>query len=449
MATEVLIIGGGAAGLLAAIAAAERGARTVLLERNPQPGIKILMSGGGRCNITNTGDVPHLVDSFPGNGRFLYSSFRAFGNDDILRLLAEEGVATHVEDRGRVFPDSADAHDVVRALVRRARAAGAELVTGTRVKSVERLRPDGRQEPDTAGEPAAAGQPDRPGFRVTGVRLEGRGARVREVGPALIWETDRLVITTGGVSYPSSGSTGDGYAWAEAMGHRIVPPRPAIVGLEARESWPAAVRGVALRDVTVMVRAGGKTYARSPGDVLFTHFGISGPATLNASHQAVLAEEEHPGQVELAVRLEPDSTREAWEERLRQALADHPRQLVRNVLTAWWPASLASTVMDLAGLPGDREAAHLTREERGRLAALLHEIRLTLKRPRPLAEAMVTAGGVDVREVNPRTMGSRLVPGLYFAGEVLDVDGISGGYNLQGAYSTGWLAGRSAALGER
>lgn len=443
MATEVLIIGGGAAGLMAAIAAAEHGARTVLLERNPQAGIKILMSGGGRCNITNTGDVPHLVDSFPGNGRFLYSAFRAFSNDDIVRLLAEEGVTTHVEDRGRVFPDSADAHDVVRALVRRAGAAGAELVTGTLVKSVERLRRPG------AGLPATAGQPDRPGFRVTGVRLEGRGGRAREAGPALTWEADRLIITTGGVSYPSSGSTGDGYAWAEGMGHRIVPPRPAIVGLETRESWPAAVRGVALRDVTVLVRAAGKTYARSPGDVLFTHFGLSGPAALNASHQAVLAEEEHPGQVELAVRLEPDTTREAWEERLRQALADHPGQLVRNVLTAWWPASLASTVMDVAGLPGDREAAHLTREGRGRLAALLHEIRLTLKRPRPLAEAMVTAGGVDVREVNPKTMGSRLVPGLYFAGEVLDVDGVSGGYNLQGAYSTAWLAGRSAALGEQ
>lgn len=429
MPPTVLILGGGAAGLLAAIAAAENGARTTLLERNPEPGIKILMSGGGRCNVTNTGDVRHLVSSFPGNGRFLFSAFSTFGNDKIVGLLAEEGVPTHVEDRGRIFPDSGQARDVVGALAARARRAGAEIATRTLVKSV------GRRDGD--------------GFTVLTASLEGRGATAREAGPARTWDADRLIITTGGVSYPSSGSTGDGYAWARQFGHRIVPPKPAIVALEARESWPAEVRGVALRDAVVLVRAGGHTYAKSPGDVLFTHFGLSGPAALNASHQAVLAEEEHPGQVELAIRLEPDTSQDTWDARLRQALAEHPRQLLKNILATWWPASLAELILRLEQVPPDREAAHLTRQERTRLTARLHELRLTLKRPRPITEAMVTAGGVDVREVNPKTMGSRLVPGLYFAGEVLDVDGISGGYNLQGAYSSGWLAGRSAALTEQ
>ncbi|MHB9146108.1 MAG: BaiN/RdsA family NAD(P)/FAD-dependent oxidoreductase [Symbiobacteriia bacterium] len=424
----VLIIGGGAAGLLAAIAAAEHGARVTLLERNPEPGIKVLMSGGGRCNVTNTGDVPHLVASFPGNGRFLYSAFATFGNDEVVGLLAQEGIGTHVEDRGRVFPNSGQARDVVGALLRRAQRLGVTALTNRRVTSVSRGRGSG--------------------FIVRGKSVSGRGRSAHEVGQEQTWTADRLIICTGGVSYPSSGSTGDGYSWARQFGHRVVPPQPAIVALETREAWPARVRGVALQDVALEVRAGGRSRGSFRGDILFTHFGLSGPAALNASHQAVLAAAAaQPGvRVELAIRLEPDTPMAAWDERLQDAARAHPRQLLRNILSQWWPASLAEVLQDRAGVPQEREAAHLTRPEREALARLLHELVLTLKKPRPIAEAMVTAGGVDVREVNPKTMASRLVPGLYFAGEVLDVDGISGGYNLQAAYSTGWLAGRSAAV---
>lgn len=429
---SVLIVGAGAAGLLAAIAAAEHGARVTLIERNARPGIKIMMSGGGRCNITNTGTVRELVAAFPGNGRFLHSAFHAFSNDDMIRLLEDEGVQTKVEDRGRVFPASNSARDVVNALVRRAERAGAAILTGAAVRELHRLRDAGA----AAGGDAAQG-----GFEVQledGRRLQG----------------DRMIICTGGVSYPTSGSTGDGYVWARRFGHALVPPKPAIVALETVEAWPAQVRGVALRDAYVLVRTdAGKQYGTFPGDVLFTHFGLSGPAALNASHQAVVAQEEAAaagrGRVILGVRLDPDGTAEAWDERLRAALAEHPRQQVKNLLTRWWPASLAPVLLQLAGVPPEREAAQLPRGGRLRIAGLLHEIPLTLKRPKSIKEAMVTAGGVDVRQVNPKTMGSRLVPGLYFAGEVLDVDGISGGYNLQGAYSTGWVAGRSAALGEQ
>lgn len=416
MHTPIVIIGGGAAGLLAAIAAASHGSRVTQLERNSKVGIKVLMSGGGRCNITNTGDVQHLVQSFPGNGRFLYSAFHAFTNDDIIDLLARAGVPTHVEDRGRVFPTSGKARDVVGALEKTARDLGVDIRTGHAVTSIDR---------------ADAGR-----FVVA----------IAERPPLT---AERVIIATGGVTYPTAGTTGDGYTWAQRLGHTIVRPRPAIVALETRESWPANIKGVALRDVWVLVRAGGKVWAREPGDVLFTHFGLSGPAVLNASHQAVLAGEQRPGAVELALRLERDTSAEAWEQRLAEALTANPRQRLKTVVHRWWPAAVGPVVLPLAGVDPEKTAAHVSRAEQRAVAALLHELVLHLKKPRPLETAMVTAGGVDVCEVNPKTMGSRLVPGLYLAGEVLDVDGISGGYNLQGAYSTGWLAGRSAALGEQ
>lgn len=413
---DILIIGGGAAGLLAAIAAASHGGRPTLLERNPRLGIKVLMSGGGRCNITNTGDIQHLVRSFPGNGRFLFSAFSAFSNQDIRHLLAEEGVTTHVEDRGRVFPDSGTARDVVEALENRARRLGVVIHTGCRVVAVAR-------------------DPESSWFQVQPAGSEPLRA-------------PRLIIATGGMTYPTAGTTGDGFAWARQFGHSIVTPRPAIVALETVERWPADLKGVALRDVWVLVRAGGKVWAREPGDLLFTHFGLSGPAVLNASHQAVLAREKFPEGVELVIRLERESSREEWEQRLLAAFQEHPRQHLKTVLHRWWPSALPGVLLPLVGADPDQEAAHVNKATRRAVAGLLHELVLHLRQPRPLAQAMVTAGGVDVREVNPKTMASRLVPGLYFAGEVLDVDGISGGYNLQAAYSTGWLAGRSAALGQ-
>lgn len=416
MHTPIAIIGGGAAGLLAAIAAASHGSRVTLLERNAKVGIKVLMSGGGRCNITNTGDVQHLVQSFPGNGRFLYSAFSAFTNDDIIAMLAQAGVATHVEDRGRVFPTSGKARDVVGALEKTAQDLGVDIRTSHTVTAIDR---------DESGR-----------FAIT------VAARPRLTA-------DRVIIATGGVTYPTAGTTGDGYTWAKRLGHTIVRPRPAIVALETRETWPAELKGVALRDVWVIVRAAGKVWAREPGDVLFTHFGLSGPAVLNASHQAVLAGEQHPGAVELAVRLDRDTPTEAWEQRLTEALQANPRQRLKTVLHRWWPAAVAPVVLPAAGIDPEKTGAQVTKPERRAVAALLHELVLHLRKPRPLETAMVTAGGVDVREVNPKTMGSRIVPGLYLAGEVLDIDGISGGYNLQGAYSTGWLAGRSAALGEQ
>ncbi len=409
---SICIIGGGAAGIMAAIAAGRTGTPAVLLERNAKLGIKILMSGGGRCNVTNTGDVRHLVESFPGNGRFLFSAFNQFTNDDIIRLLAEEGVETKVEDRGRVFPVRDTAKDIVAALERAARRAHAKIVLNAAVADVS------RQEGNFL------------------IRTEDGQKRLAR----------RLIIATGGVSYPTSGTRGDGYRFAQSFGHTIVRPRPAIIALETVEGWPAHVKGVALRGVTVTVYAGGKRKAQYKEDVLFTHFGISGPAVLNVSHQAVVALESHPGEVELGIRIDPSKSQDDFARVLNERIDQSPAKAAKNLFDGWWPSSLTPVLLAEIGIDPDKKAGLVRKEERRSIAGLLAEIRLRVKRPRPIEQAMVTAGGVDVREVNPKTMESKIQPGLYLAGEVLDVDGVSGGYNLQGAYSTGWVAGKSAAL---
>ena len=420
----ILIVGGGAAGLLAAIAAGRAGVPATVLERNSRLGTKVLMSGGGRGNVTNAGDIPHLVSSFPGNGRFLYSALTRFGSDDLRALLAEEGVETKVEDRGRVFPSAGGAKAVVGALERAARKAGAVIHTGT---PVENVRLDGG-----GGGNGGGGGDNEAAFIVT--TAGGRS-----------WRAARLILASGGVTYPESGTTGDGYRWVRGMGHEVTPLRPGLVALETRETWPGQVSGVALREATVYVHAGDRVWGQGRGDVLFTHFGLSGPAVLDVSRQAVVAGEAHPGEVVIGIRLDPEISAEAWQSRLEDRIRESPRLMAKNLLDGWWPASLAAVLCAEAGTDPKSRAGQLPRAVRDRLAAYLYELRLTLARPRPIEEAMVTAGGVSVREVDPRSMASRLVPGLFIAGEMLDVDGPSGGYNLQAAFSTGWLAGEAAA----
>jgi predicted Rossmann fold flavoprotein len=415
---HVVIIGGGAAGLLAAIAAAESGAEVTLLERNRQLGTKLLMSGGGRCNITNAGSIEHLVQSFPSNGRFLYSAFQAFSNRDMLDLLAEEGVLTKEEDRGRIFPVSGDARDVLAALERRAKGLGVQIRLNTLVTQITK-------------KPGLVA----PGWQGFILQTEG--------GENVI--ADRIVLCTGGATYPVTGTTGDGYVWVRQFGHTVVKPRPAIVALETVEDWPQRVQGVALRGVEVLVYINNKVIMRYHEDVLFTHFGVSGPAILNVSHHAVQALEQHPGKVELGIRTDIDLRADDWEARLQMALREHPRQLLKSLVARWWPASLAEVLLEVHGIPPDVMANQVTRLHRSQTAELLDEFRLTLKQARPMETAMVTAGGVDVKEVDPRSMRSLKTSGLYIAGELLDVDGVSGGYNLQSAYSTGYVAGKSAA----
>lgn len=376
------------------------------------------MSGGGRCNVTNAGDTDQLVEAFPGNGKFLYAALTRFSNDDLRTLLAGEGVATRVEDRGRVFPAEGGAKAVVGALERAARRVGTIIHTGTPVTAVALVERRDRSGP----------------FLVTAC-----GERR--------WVATCLILTPGGASYPQSGTTGDGYRWARALGHAVTPLGPALVALETRETWPKRLRGVALRGVGVAVHAGGRVLAESQGDVLFTHFGLSGPAILDVSRRAAQAHgAQSESEVAISLRTAPEAPPRAWRDRLEERIRENPRRLVKNLFEGWWPASLAEVVCAAeVGVDPITQVAHLPGAVRERLAALLAELVVHLERPRPLAEAMVTAGGVSLAEVDPRTMESRLVPGLYFAGEMLDLDAVTGGYNLQAAFSTGWLAGDAAA----
>lgn len=405
VAVDTVIIGGGPSGLLAGIAAGRSGVRVLLLERNESPGRKLLLTGGGRCNVTHWGPTEDLVANLSGNGRFLYPALAAFSNAGLLRLLSEAGVESAVEADGRVFPRSNRARDVLGALLSLLGKAEAEIRTNSRVISLE---------------------PTPGSFRL---RTDGGGTI----------EAAKVIIATGGVSYPATGSVGDGLAWAKRLGHRIIPPLPALVGLLTEEEWSRGIPGVSLRGAAVRLSG---VKRPEEGDVLFTHFGVSGPAVLNLSRYAVAALAAGAEKPVLSITTDPAASLAQWESRVEQAALANPHRNLAGLLAAWWPKALAVAVL---GDDAGREGAHLPRELRRKAAGLLHRLELTVTGSRPIAEALVTQGGVDTREVDPRTLQSRIVPGLYFAGEVLDVDGRTGGYNLQAAFSSGYLAGQASA----
>ncbi|MGI6609702.1 MAG: NAD(P)/FAD-dependent oxidoreductase [Limnochordia bacterium] len=415
MSYSIAVIGGGAAGLLAAIAAGEHKADVTLLERRKQLGTRLFAPNDGRCSITNTGSIEHLVQSFPGNGPFLCRAFEAFSNRDILDLLAEEGVLTKEEDRGRILPVSEDTADVLEALEGRARASGVTIRTQARITGIDRK--DGLV---------------RPGWRGFTVYLENASAM----------HVDRVILCTGENPGPDDEN---GHAWAEQFGHTVVQPKSAIVALQTEEDWPARAQGAALRGVEVVVRAADKEVARYKEDVLFTHLGLAGPAILKIAEQAVAAQETCPDQVVIGVRTDSDLRAEDWEARLQMALREHPRQLLKSLVARWWPASLAEVLLEVHCIPPEVMANQVTKVHRRETAEILDEFQLHLKKDRAPETAMVTTGGVDISEVDPNSMQSLRTSGLYIAGELLDVDGVNEGYTLQGAYSTGYVAGRAAA----
>jgi predicted Rossmann fold flavoprotein len=408
---DILIAGAGAAGLMAGIRVAELGRRVLVLEKNRKPGVKILMSGGTRCNLTHATDNRGIVAAYGPPGRFLHSALAAFSVQDTIDFFEAEGVATKVEETGKIFPVSNRALDVLEALLRRLRRSGATLALEEPLRELRRA--------------------DDGGFTAVTAK---RSLAV-----------PRLILTTGGQSYPGSGTTGDGYALAAHFGHTIVPPRPALVPITVSAPWVAELRGVTLPDVAVRVLEGERALISHRGSLLFAHFGLSGPVVLDVSR----AVSGHPDPRSLILEIDPlPGVQEAeLDERLRVDSAAAGKKLLTAVLPAELPRRLAEAVVVQAGLSPDRRAAGLTRAERGRMVNVIKHLRLPITGTLGFGKAEVTAGGVALNEVDSRTMQSKLAAGLYLAGEVLDLDGPIGGYNFQAAWSTGWLAGQSAARG--
>lgn len=405
MKQKIAVVGGGAAGQLAAIMAARQGGNVTLFEKNEKLGKKIYITGKGRCNVTNDSGREGFFENVIENPRFLYSAYAAFTERDMMELLEEAGVPLKVERGQRVFPQSDKSSDIMGALERLGRQAGVQVKLNTQVKSI--LTENG----------------------------EAVGLTTREE----TYYFDKIILATGGVSYPSTGSTGEGFIMAEELGHTVTKLYPSLVPLETVESWPFALSGLTLKNVALTVKKGEKVLYRELGEMLLTHFGVSGPLVLTAS--AYLAGKAEGAK--LFIDFKPGMSEEMLDKRLVRDIGDNPRKTLEGALAGLLPGRLLEAVLKESGLDGKMTASNLTRGERQKLIAVLKAMPLTVKRTRGFNEAIVTRGGISVKEVQPSTMESKRIRGLYFAGEMLDVDAFTGGFNLQIAWSTGALAGKS------
>ena len=409
-ANNVVIIGGGAAGLSAALFASRGGANVTLLEKNEKFGKKLYITGKGRCNICNACDTETFLRNVQRNPRFLYSALRFLSPDDLQALINDLGCPTKVERGNRVFPASDHASDVSKAFLNALRGQALKL----QAEVLDIVTEDGR---------------------VTGVRV--RDAQGERVIPC-----DCAIIATGGMSYPVTGSTGDGYRFARALGHTVTELRPSLVPLITKESWPRQLQGLSLKNVCLTASVHGKIKYCEQGEMLFTHFGISGPLVLSLS--SVLATADW-SEVALALDMKPALTPEQLDARVLRDFKENPRKQLQNILPALLPARMAEVFPSLCNVSGVKQPAQITAAERARIVGTMKAIPLTITGTRPMEEAIVTCGGVSVKEITPATMMSKKVNGLFFAGEVIDVDAFTGGFSLQIAFSTGALAGKSAA----
>ena len=406
---KILVVGGGAAGMMAAVTAAQNGKKVRLIEKNEKLGKKLFITGKGRCNITNAADIEDLFSAVVSNPKFLYSSFYSMTNDQVIDFFEELGVKTKVERGGRVFPESDHSSDVIRALEQEMKRLGIEIRLRTEAEEI--LAEDGR---------------------VTGVRLSS--------GKEL--HADAVIIATGGISYPSTGSTGDGYRFARECGHKVTDLSPALVPMEVKEWYARELMGLSLRNVEIRITDGKKKLYEEFGEMLFTHYGVTGPVILSASSIVGKKLREHP--LTLHIDLKPALTEEQLDKRmLREFEANHNRQF-KNAVDSLFPSKLKPVIVELSGIQEDKKVNEVTKEERLHFVRLIKDFSMTLTGMRGYNEAIITKGGVSVKEIDPGTMESKLVNGLYFAGEVLDLDAVTGGYNLQIAWSTGYLAGLNA-----
>ena len=407
---KIFVIGGGASGIMAACRAAEEGAQVTLFEKMPQIGRKLRITGKGRCNLTNAADVDEIVKNIPGNGKFLYSALKNFSSVDTVNFFESLGVKTKIERGGRIFPASDDAKEVIDALMKRLIILGVEVKTNSPVKEI-----------------LAENK------KIVGVFVGGK-----------IFNADAVILATGGASYPATGSTGDGFKFARRLGHTVTEILPALVPLETEEDFVKDLQGLSLKNVRAKLLADGKKISEQFGEMLFTHFGVSGPIILTLSRRAakLLAEKKF---VEIEINLKPALSPEQLDARLLRDFDKFKGKIIKNSLAELLPAKLIPPILDLAYLPEEKRVDEITSAERRRLVEILRGLPLTITRTRPLEEAIVTAGGVDVKEIDPRTMRSKLVENLFIVGEVADVDGFTGGFNLQAAWATGNAAGKFAA----
>lgn len=406
MNKKVVVIGAGPAGIMAAGKAAERGLDVTLLEKNDRIGKKILISGKGRCNITNHTDVEGLIENTPGNGNFLYSAFYTFSNHDLIGFLNDLGLETKVERGERVFPVSDRAKDVVDTLFKYIQKNKVKLYLKSPVQEIR-------------------------------VRESKIKSVVLKDGKEIL--CDSVVLATGGVSYPGTGSTGDGYDMVRTLGHKITELKPSLVPLLTKEEWVKELQGLSLKNISVLfINDKGKKIYDDFGEMIFTHFGVSGPVILSASRHLLSYNFNH---IKLLIDLKPALSEEKLDERVQRDFDMFSRKQYKNALDELLPQKMIPVIIKLSRIPPDKFVNQITKEERKGLVKLLKGLEMTITGARPIEEAIVTAGGVCVDEINPSTMESKLVKGLYLAGEIIDVDGYTGGFNLTIAFSTGYLAG--------
>lgn len=411
--SHVIVVGGGAAGMFAAIAAAKNGHQVTLYEKNEKLGKKIFITGKGRCNITNAADMEELFDAVVTNSKFLYSSFYGYTNQNVIDFFEDAGVPVKIERGNRVFPISDHSSDVIRALEREMKKVGVKVCLNTEVKSVE----------------AEKGKFNKVVLKDTTTQT-----------------ADACIVATGGLSYRSTGSTGDGFRFAENVGHKVTQCFPSLVPMETKEPWICELQGLSLRNVEAKILDGKKELYKDFGEMLFTHFGASGPLIISASSYVGKKFMDKNGQkkeLTLEIDLKPALAEEQLDQRvLRDFEENHNRQF-KNAITKLFPTKLIPVMLELGGIDPEKKVNSIEKEERKQFVHLIKHFRMTLTGLRDYPEAIITKGGVNVKEIDPGTMESKLVKGLYFAGEVLDLDALTGGFNLQIAWSTGYAAGNA------
>lgn len=410
MKYDVVVMGGGPAGMIAAGTAASMGRKTLIVEKNDKLGKKLFISGKGRCNVTNAADFDEFMKNLPKNSKFFYSSFKNFSNYDLIELLESLGLKTKVERGGRVFPASDKSSDVIKALERYMKKHEVEIKLNSNLLSI-------RQED---GE-------------VEGVLLDN----------GQFIECSSAIICTGGVSYPQTGSTGDGFELARRMGHSVTELMPSLIPLVSKDSFIGNLQGLSLKNVAIKALAGNKVLYEDFGEMLFTHYGLSGPIILSASFY-ISEYLRSNKEVKVSIDLKPALSEEELDKRIIRDFEKFTNKQFKNSLDELLPQKLIPVVVALSGIDETKEVNQITKHERKNLVKLMKEFTVSITGTRPIAEAIVTSGGVNLKEINPKTMESKLIKGLYFAGEVLDLDAFTGGFNLQIAFSTGYAAGLNA-----